>query len=95
MFKAHDSDIIKDWIQNINEHIKVATELQQAASPTTLIMQNKFWKYDTISELEFLDKADTGDLLLFRTKQNQLGPRITRTLTSSNFDHVAMILKFE
>jgi hypothetical protein len=31
-------------------------------------MQNKFWKYDTIPETEFLEKADTGDLLLFRTK---------------------------
>lgn len=58
-------------------------------------MQNQFWKYDTILESDFLEKADTGDLLLFRTKQDQLGARITRTLTSSNFDHVAMILKFE
>lgn len=68
LFRAHDSDIIKEWIHNINEHIKVSIKLHQTASPTTLIMQNKFWKYDTIPELEFLDKADTGDLLLFRTK---------------------------
>lgn len=41
-----------------------------------------------------MKKADTGDILLFRSKQ-LLGPRITRTITNSNFDHVAMILKFE
>ena len=54
-----------------------------------------FWKYDTIAEREFLKKADTGDILLFRTIKDQFGPRITRTFTASHFDHVAMILKFE
>ncbi len=54
-----------------------------------------FWKYDTIAEREFLSTADTGDILLFRTIKDQLGPRITRTFTASHFDHVAMILKFE
>lgn len=52
---------------------------------------------------EFIERADTGDLLLFRSKQ--LGGKITRTFTNSDFgrtpfalaciDHVAMVLKFE
>jgi len=37
--------------------------------------------------------ADTGDLLLFRG--SQFGSKITRSFTGSNFDHVAMCLKFE
>jgi hypothetical protein len=37
--------------------------------------------------------ADTGDILLFRGRH--IGSKITRTATQSNFDHIAMILKFE
>ena len=37
--------------------------------------------------------ADTGDFLLFRATHT--GGFITRTLTGSRFDHVAMILKFQ
>ena len=52
---------------------------------------------------DFIERADTGDLLLMRSKQ--LGGKITRTFTNSDFgkvnltnfnlDHVAMVLKFE
>jgi hypothetical protein len=50
------------------------------------------WAYDNISEEQFLKSADTGDILLFRA--THAGGFITRTLTGSRFDHVAMILKF-
>lgn len=52
----------------------------------------KPWKFDNMSEKQFLNKANTGDLLLFRG--SQAGSMITRTLTGSHFDHVAMVLKF-
>jgi hypothetical protein len=44
-------------------------------------------------EEDFVRQADTGDLLLFRSKQ--FGGKVTRTITKSDFDHVGMILKFE
>lgn len=40
-----------------------------------------------------MNTADTGDILLFRGSQT--GSKITRTVTNSHFDHVAMVLKFE
>lgn len=40
-----------------------------------------------------MEKADTGDLLLFNC--NNVGAFLTRTVTVSQYDHVAMVLKFE
>ena len=53
----------------------------------------KVWKFDNITENQFLQDADTGDLLLF--KSDTAPSFLTRTFTNSYFDHVAMILKFE
>lgn len=53
----------------------------------------KPWKFDNISEKQFLEQADTGDILLFRG--SHAGAKITRISTGSHFDHIAMVLKFE
>lgn len=53
----------------------------------------KPWRFDNMSEEQFKTQADTGDILLFRS--NQAVSKITRGFTSSHFDHVAMLLKFE
>ena len=47
---------------------------------------------DSMTEAEFIDVAETGDLLLFHTQN--LGAKIQRVLTSSDYDHVAMVVKF-
>ncbi len=47
---------------------------------------------DTISERDFLSEAETGDILLFYTRH--IGAQIQRVLTNSDFDHVAMVVKF-
>ena len=51
------------------------------------------WKYDNISENKFIYQADTGDIILF--KGSKAITAVTRTITWSDFDHVAMVLKFE
>ena len=48
---------------------------------------------DTVSEKQFFDEAKSGDLLLFRG--NNAGQFAIRAATSSEYDHVAMILKFD
>lgn len=53
----------------------------------------KSWRYDRISEEEFLQTADIGDVILFRGKH--FGAKLTRSWSKSHFDHVAMVLKFE
>ena len=40
-----------------------------------------------------MKKCDSGDVLLFKTKK--LSAKITRGVTQSEYDHVAMVLKFE
>lgn len=47
---------------------------------------------DTISERQFTSQAETGDILLFYTRH--IGAQIQRVLTNSDFDHVAMVVKF-
>ena len=41
---------------------------------------------------DFLKIADTGDLLLFRGKS--IITKIQRTLTMSEYDHVALLLRY-
>lgn len=40
-----------------------------------------------------MKEADTGDILLYKTKN--VGGGLIRKFTSSEFDHVAMVLKFD
>lgn len=46
-----------------------------------------------MSESQFKAQADTGDILLFHGSMALT--KLTRTVTNSYFDHVAMVLKFE
>lgn len=47
---------------------------------------------DTITEKQFIQAAETGDILLFYTKNT--GAQLQRLITNSEFDHVAMVIKF-
>lgn len=71
-------------------HIKDSSGYIQNKSCDNLLNP---WKFDIVSEEQFLDQADTGDIILFRG--NQTGSSITRTFTQSHFDHIAMVLKFD
>ena len=57
----------------------------------TDIGNEKPWKFNKIIEKDFLEKADTGDILLFQSN-NKSGPLI-RKFTSSEYDHVAMVIR--
>ena len=46
-----------------------------------------------MTENQFKQIADTGDIILFRS--NQPISSVTRVYSASHFDHVAMVLKFE
>ena len=46
---------------------------------------------ERLSEKQFRNMANTGDIILFRGLN--FGARVQRTLTGSDFDHVALILK--
>lgn len=47
---------------------------------------------DSITEKEYNKIAETGDVLLFYTRNT--GAKLQRVITNSDFDHVAMVVKF-
>mmetsp|Transcript_17538 Transcript_17538/g.29584 ORF Transcript_17538/g.29584 Transcript_17538/m.29584 type:complete len:240 (+) Transcript_17538:294-1013(+) len=89
-FKAPSPESRDEWVKELQFHISISQGyLNQKMSDN----HRKPWRFDTISESQFKMQADTGDILLFRG--SQAGSMVTRTLTGSHFDHVAMVLKFE
>ena len=53
----------------------------------------KPWRYEYLSENEFIGDAQNGDILLFQTKGARA--KMTRKITNSEYDHVAMVLRFQ
>jgi hypothetical protein len=53
--------------------------------------KQKFWKFERICEFDFLEAADTGDLLLIRSET--LASKISRTFIKTH-DRIALILKY-
>lgn len=89
-FKAESPESAVHWAQSIKQHIQAGEGYQLNKNCAGL---KKPWRFDHISDSQFLSTADTGDILLFRG--TQAGSKITRTVTGGYFDHVAMVLKFE
>ena len=48
-----------------------------------------------MSEDDLKRNSKTGDLLLFRSGEENIGGTITRMLTKGYYDHVAMIIRFK
>ena len=88
-FRAKDQETSKMWQAHLKRHIRTSEGFKQVKSAENSIEP---WKSDVFSEKQFIADADTGDLLLFQGSLS--GPMLIRTFTSSEFDHVAMILKF-
>ena len=60
---------------------------------TKFAKESKFWKKcDRVCESTFIKEADSGDILLFKGKS--ISAKMTRKLTHSEYDHVAMVLTF-
>ena len=52
----------------------------------------KFWMQEQITEQQFFEIADTFDILFFKT--NRIISKGVRIFLDSDFDHVAMVLRF-
>lgn len=88
--RAGTKEEADDWIEEIEMHINSSDGGRQQKIGDKIL---KPWKYNTISEKQFIKAADTGDILLFKSKG--MNSRFIRTVTGGQFDHVAMVLKFE
>mmetsp|Transcript_9874 Transcript_9874/g.13463 ORF Transcript_9874/g.13463 Transcript_9874/m.13463 type:complete len:193 (+) Transcript_9874:274-852(+) len=88
-FKAASEVEAADWVHVISLHIDESKgHKDRALAPRT----EQFWRQEQISERQFLAKADTFDILLFRC--NTGGGKLIRAYSRSEFDHAAMVLKF-
>ncbi|CAD8172778.1 unnamed protein product [Paramecium octaurelia] len=56
-----------------------------------LIVKDMYFGANFVTENEFLDWAETGDILLFET--DHYLAKLQRAITSSNFDHVGLIIR--
>ena len=81
-----NNESVDDWVPAVMEHIA-------ASSKSTGAITKQSCKQDVISESDFTDLAQTGDILLFRS--NTQAGAITRKLTKSHFDHVAMVVRLD
>lgn len=89
-FRVKDEKEAKEWYECIKKHIEQSKGVKDGLkAPET----DEFWKFKVISESQFIDIADTFDILLYHC--NNTGATITRTYSNSKYDHVGMILRFE
>merc|ERR1719454_1544676 len=54
-----------------------------------VVTVSNFWRYPYITEAEFKDQAECGDILLFRGMGGRC--QLIRSVTSGKYDHVALI----
>ena len=76
-----------------NEVLSPKARSSSVNEKTEKLLKNDNSLFENIDEANFMAKADTGDILLFRT--NRSISKMARGITNSHFDHVAMVLKFE
>ncbi|CAD8084322.1 unnamed protein product [Paramecium primaurelia] len=87
-FKSIDRKDLQDWYSCLKQHILMT----QSYPKMTPLNHESMWRFERISETYFRKKADTGDIHLFRG-QSPLS-KIYRAFTGDNFDHVALLLRY-
>ena len=88
--RASNTEELSDWILALN--LNIACSLGMRKELTTVIQKPKFWRYQRISDYFFRRHANTGDILLFRSKG--VVAKMQRGLTRGDFDHIALIMCF-
>ncbi|CAK56034.1 unnamed protein product (macronuclear) [Paramecium tetraurelia] len=76
--------LIKKFIDNVRQNPVVKFYLNPFS---------KYYKKRLITNDQFRQMCQTGDILLFQTKS--YSSKLQRLVTRSNYDHVAMILKYQ
>ncbi|CAK59274.1 unnamed protein product (macronuclear) [Paramecium tetraurelia] len=79
----------KQWVSLIHYY------LQQSNGYLNNIMSlskyHRFWRHERILDPQILAQAQTGDLLIFRTRGKL--QNLQRSITRSDYDHIVMFLK--
>jgi hypothetical protein len=85
------------WVRALEQQIRQA-DSRMRRSPATLDSFGRtsgaWWKVSRISPKRFEQLADTGDVLLFRSRGSM--PRVIRAASGNGrFDHVALLLRLD
>lgn len=87
-FRCKTEQEARDWVYQISLKTQFSKG-SKSISPVSL--KKKFWKFDRISQTQFENLADTGDLLLFRGKSAL--SKMQRAVTRGKYDHVALLVR--
>jgi hypothetical protein len=87
---AKNFEELQEWMEALTQHILHSDghELNLPA-PTA---SKEWWRLDRITSRQFAKTAMTGDVILFSNQTT--ASRFTRIFTNSEYDHVAMVLRF-
>ncbi|OMJ80167.1 hypothetical protein SteCoe_19663 [Stentor coeruleus] len=81
------SEEISEWYTLFSQHIKNSSPTK---NPSFLgKTPKKFWKFDNISNYEFMHSAQTGDIILFKGRSKIC--LALRGIMNSEFDHIGVI----
>lgn len=86
--RASSTEELSEWILALN--LNIACSLGMRKELTVVIQKPKFWRYQRISDYYFRRHANTGDILLFRSKG--VVAKMQRGITRGEFDHIALIM---
>jgi hypothetical protein len=87
-FKAQSAEDRQMWLSVLG--FSIINSLAADVSVSVVAEKPEFWKHEHVSNLWFRSNANTGDILLFQSKN--IGAKIQRKLAGSTFDHVGMLL---
>lgn len=91
ILKAYSKMEQKQWINVIQQVIDSNQENKKIMFKMSRIGQ--YINENNITEEQFVEMAETGDIVLFET--NNLGAKLQRKFTNSKYDHVGLCIKFE
>lgn len=90
-FKSDSMEARNKWVDYLRNHISVSTGYSQNLTACSKL--DNFWRRSMIGPREFVNRVDSGDVLLFQSKNFAAG--LQRAFTNSNYDHAAMLLKYD
>jgi hypothetical protein len=88
--RAESVKVKRAWLNEIEDHLLLSEG--RSRRPDRIVNMKEWWRTDRISELQFMNAADTGDILLFRSLDAT--SKLQRVVLSSKYDHVALVIRY-
>ncbi|KAL4471153.1 hypothetical protein ABPG72_019095 [Tetrahymena utriculariae] len=89
--KSNSKVCSQEWVNLINLVIEENSEIKKPIIQT--LKMGQYFKNDLITEHEFLEHIESGDILLFET--NNIAAKFQRKITGSKYDHVALCVRMQ